>query len=132
MSSEASFASQFVKYCRSRHYFVQRIESGTTGAGIPDLFLASSYTEKQYWIELKRVHKVFDVRTAIERGYSIPVKQTQLDWLHSLWCSKGNPYLLVKFDNCIVSIPIRGQKYGKHFSYDEIEHVYTHMRDILL
>lgn len=55
MKKEADFSRAFTRYLRSKGCFVQRIESGMTGAGIPDLF----FTKKHYafWCELKRIRK---------------------------------------------------------------------------
>lgn len=51
--NEAAFAAAFVKEARRRYGLVQRIESGGTGRGVPDVFCAGDGGGT--WFELKNL-----------------------------------------------------------------------------
>ena len=83
---------------RAKGWFIQRIESGTTGKGIPDIY-AVSPTGVALWLELKRVHH--------NKGFEevIPWRPGQQAWLNGITRRKQLAYTLVAFNDCIVQIP---------------------------
>lgn len=74
-----------------QNVFLQRIESGGTGLGIPDLFF--QHTSINGWIELKQINH--------NQGeyVKIPFRPGQLGWLKMLLSYGGNVYLLCNFIN---------------------------------
>ena len=52
--NEDAFSKALCTAMRAKGIFVQRIESGETGKGIPDLFVITKGVPM--WIELKRIH----------------------------------------------------------------------------
>ena len=75
--NEAAFSKALVTAMRAKGIFVQRIESGETGKGIPDLFVITKGVPM--WIELKRVHG------ACHRDYvEIPWRPGQQAWLNDV------------------------------------------------
>lgn len=98
--NEAAFSKALVTAMRNRGWFVQRIESGETGKGIPDIY-AVSIKGAAYWLELKRVHKAIGRDTVAE----IPWRPGQQSWLNAVtmrnqWCRT-----LACFDDGILEIP---------------------------
>ena len=76
--NEAAFSKALVTAMRNKGIFVQRIESGETGKGIPDLFIITKGVPM--WIELKRVHD-----TCSNKPYfTIPWRPGQQAWLHDV------------------------------------------------
>ena len=98
--NEAAFSNALTKYLRSHHWFVQRIESGQTGRGIPDIYCISPEGHA-FWFELKRMHATF------RKGqwYAIPWRPGQQAWLHSANKYQQQAFTLCCFDNCIAVIP---------------------------
>lgn len=76
--NEAAFSKALVTAMRNKGIFVQRIESGETGKGIPDLFVITKGTPM--WIELKRVHDTCSGKFAVE----IPWRPGQQAWLNDV------------------------------------------------
>lgn len=74
--NEALFSQAVCKTLRNAGWFVQRIESGETGKGIPDLYVISP-AGTPMWIELKRVHHKASARE------TIPWRPGQQVWLHT-------------------------------------------------
>lgn len=95
--NEAAFSKALVTAMRSKGMFVQRIESGATGKGIPDLFVITKGTPM--WIELKRVHSVCR-RPCVE----IPWRPGQQAWLHDVSRRGVMCCTLACFDDGIVMI----------------------------
>lgn len=62
--SEQEFSKALVETLRANYWFVQRLESATTGVGIPDLWVAKN--GKDFFIELKNMPKC-------DGGLCIPV-----------------------------------------------------------
>ena len=54
MELEKRIQTDMVAAMKAKGMFVQRIESGLTGKGIPDIYAIQGDTP--VWIELKRVH----------------------------------------------------------------------------
>ena len=99
--NEAEFSHAVCRYLRNKGWFVQRIESGETGKGIPDLYIISP-TGVAIWIELKREH----LDTAgISSSVYVHWRQGQQAWLHSITKLKQKAYTLACFDNVILQIP---------------------------
>lgn len=83
---------------RAKGIFVQRIESGETGKGIPDLFVITKGTPM--WIELKRVHGTCSNKQFLE----IPWRPGQQAWLHDVQSRGVMCLTLACFDDGIVKI----------------------------
>lgn len=95
--NEAAFSKALVTAMRNKGIFVQRIESGETGKGIPDLFVITKGTPM--WIELKRVHG------ACHRNYvEIPWRPGQQAWLHDVTHRGVKCYTIACFDDGILLI----------------------------
>lgn len=73
--NEAAFSKALVTAMRAKGIFVQRIESGETGKGIPDLFIITKGTPM--WIELKRIHDT----CSDKKNVTIPWRPGQQAWL---------------------------------------------------
>lgn len=96
--NEAAFSKALVTAMRNKGIFVQRIESGETGKGIPDLFVITRGVPM--WIELKRVHG------ACHRDYvEIPWRPGQQAWLHDVTYRGMKCMTLACFDDGILQIP---------------------------
>lgn len=98
--NEAAFSKVLVTSMRNRGWFVQRIESGETGKGIPDIY-AVSIEGVAYWLELKRVHKSMGRNSVVE----IPWRPGQQSWLNAITMRKQRCRTLACFDDGILEIP---------------------------
>lgn len=96
--NEAAFSKALVTAMRNRGIFVQRIESGATGKGIPDLFIITKGTP--IWIELKRVHDTCSNKQVLE----IPWRPGQQAWLHDVAKRGVATMTLACFNDGIVRI----------------------------
>ena len=96
--NEAAFSKALVTAMRNKGIFVQRIESGETGKGIPDLFVITKGTPM--WIELKRVHGTCSGKFAVE----IPWRPGQQAWLNDVAKRGMKCMTLACFDDGIVKI----------------------------
>lgn len=94
---EASFSRAFCAALRKGGWMVQRIESGTTGRGIPDIY-AISPSRTAVWIELKRVHH------DIGHTETIPWRPGQQAWLHNVTKRGQLARTLVCFNDMLVLI----------------------------
>lgn len=90
--NEHSFAAYFTKQLKNMGYFVQRIESGMTGKGIPDLFAVINGIPM--WIEFKREHY------AIRPKNKISWRPGQRAWLRRVGINMMC-YTIVMFDDII-------------------------------
>lgn len=93
---ESTFSHALCKAMKDSGWFVQRIESGTTGRGIPDIF-AIAPTGACLWLELKRVHRK-------PAGINnVPWRPGQQSWLRKVTRATRHIkcYTVVAFDNCI-------------------------------
>ena len=90
--NELSFSRYFVKALKNDGHFVQRIESGLTGKGIPDIFAIVEGTPM--WIELKRVKR------KVAKSNAIPWRPGQRAWLRSVGVHMM-AYTCVMFEDCI-------------------------------
>ena len=97
--NEAAFSKALVAAMRRKGIFVQRIESGETGKGIPDLFVITKGVPM--WIELKRIHDTCSGKYAV----SIPWRQGQQAWLFDVHIRGVATATLACFDDGILRIP---------------------------
>ena len=98
--NEAAFSKALCTAMRAKGIFVQRIESGETGKGIPDLFVITKGVPM--WIELKRIH---DTTPVTDTGaVTIPWRPGQQAWLHDVTCRGVRCMTLACFDNGILQI----------------------------
>ena len=97
--NEAAFSNAFCKHLRRHNWFVQRIESGLTGRGIPDIY-AISPTGEAFWFELKRVHS----KVRGKDRSPIPWRPGQQAWLNTVHKYGQNVATLAAFDDCILYI----------------------------
>ena len=97
--NEAAFSKTFVQHLRKNGWFVQRIESGSTGRGVPDIYCISPQGNA-FWFELKRVHSNAYRRPVV----AIPWRPGQQAWLHSITRLKQNAYTIACFDDEILVI----------------------------
>lgn len=96
--NEAAFSKALVTAMRAKGIFVQRIESGETGKGIPDLFIITKGVPM--WIELKRVHSTCSNKQYVE----IPWRPGQQAWLNSVSKRGVMCCTLACFDDGILKI----------------------------
>lgn len=96
--NEAAFSKALVTAMRNKGIFVQRIESGETGKGIPDLFIITKRTP--VWIELKRVHGTCSNKQYVE----IPWRPGQQAWLNDVQSRGVCCMTLACFDDGILKI----------------------------
>lgn len=95
--TENAFSKALVAALKRKGAFVQRIESGGTGRGIPDLYCIIN--NKAVWIELKRVHHKAS-------GYeTIPWRPGQQAWLTDVVQRGQRALTLCCFDDLISCIP---------------------------
>lgn len=123
--NEAAFSKSLVKALRAKYWFVQRIETGTTGRGVPDIY-AISPKFTPIWLELKRVHQSLGAR---ERA-KIPWREGQQSWLYTV-CRQFAymSYPLCAFDDCVLQIKhdviwkddvVEAAKCRRYFSIGEL------------
>jgi hypothetical protein len=106
--SESDFANalraEFNILCPS--IMVQRIESGMTSVGIPDLFLAG--VANHLWVELKNLPK-----KALKDTIQIPFRAGQQGWAHEYRAATNKDVLVcVALKDCIIVLPM--YKYFNH------------------
>jgi hypothetical protein len=91
MASEKSLSHQLVEYLESFGYMVQRLESGGTGRGIPDMVVVAG--EKTYFFELKA--RTFTYVKGL--SFFVPWRVGQQAWAQRYYRSS-------KFTNCVFTI----------------------------
>lgn len=96
--NEAAFSKALVTAMRNKGIFVQRIESGETGKGIPDLFVITKGTPM--WIELKRIHGTYSDKKVLE----IPWRPGQQAWLFDVAKRGVTTMTLACYDDGIVRV----------------------------
>lgn len=97
--NEAAFSKAVCTHLRKNNWFVQRIETGSIGRGVPDIY-AISPAGDAWWLELKRVHTTADAKLHAK----IPWRPGQQAWLHTASIYRQNVSTLVAFDDCIVVV----------------------------
>ena len=105
--NEHSFVTYFTKQLKNMGYFVQRIESGMTGKGIPDLFAIIDGIPM--WIEFKREHY------AIQAKNKISWRPGQRAWLRRVGTDMMC-YTIVMFDD-IIGVITHGYYPKRHLDY---------------
>ena len=95
--NEAAFSKALVTAMRAKGIFVQRIESGETGKGIPDLFIITKGVPM--WIELKRIHG-----SCHKECLEMPWRPGQQAWLNDVQSRGVTCMTLACFDDGIVRI----------------------------
>lgn len=96
--NEAAFSKALCTAMRAKGIFVQRIESGETGKGIPDLFVITKGVPM--WVELKRVHTT----CSDKRYFTIPWRPGQQAWLHDVQSRGVMCFTLACYDDGILKI----------------------------
>jgi hypothetical protein len=91
MGDEKKFSRALCPKLRELGWWVQPIESGETGLGIPDLYMAKNHVA--LWMELKAVHVNWPT---IMR---LPFRPGQYAWLHGNAKHGGVSVVGVKFAN---------------------------------
>ena len=97
--NEAAFSKALCTAMRAKGIFVQRIESGETGKGIPDLFVITKGVPM--WIELKRIHTTCSNKRVI----TIPWRPGQQAWLYDVRARNVATATIACFDDGILRIP---------------------------
>lgn len=127
--SEACFTVALVSLFRSRGYMVQRIESGETGVGIPDIYAVRC--GKHYWIEDKNM-PTEDTPTD---SFKVDWRPGQQAWARAyLQYSGEHSYTVVAFKKTIAIIPMvkvfRGNivQYGEYSIHANIGDVEREIR----
>jgi len=72
--NEAAFSRRLMALLRKAMPFVQRIESGTTGRGVPDVYAV--YDGREVWLELKNIRRSIGSVTT----QHIPWRPAQQAW----------------------------------------------------
>lgn len=85
---ESGFVKVLVNNLKHNKFFVQRIESGTTGRGIPDIFVINPIGIP-FWLECKCLHN--NVRR-------VPWHGNQLKWLYNCYKKGVKTFTIVKRD----------------------------------
>jgi hypothetical protein len=87
--SEQKFSAALLRVLKDKCPLIQRIESGETGRGIPDLYLR--YPAGELWVELKN-----DYRQTIKQPcYSFPYRPGQIGWHYKYYRASGRKVLTV-------------------------------------
>lgn len=123
--NEAAFSRALCSAMRNKGIFVQRIESGETGKGIPDLFVITKGTPM--WIELKRVHAMVSQNAWLV----IPWRPGQQAWLHDVQHRGVLCFTLACYDDGIVQINHDRIWDRNCVPVSMIDHVYKDIRSLL-
>lgn len=122
--NEAAFSKALCTAMRAKGIFVQRIESGETGKGIPDLFVITKGVPM--WIELKRIHG-----TCSDKQYfTIPWRPGQQTWLHDVTYRGMKCMTLACYDDGIIKIP-HWDLYTANMVCKELVTYYKDIRSLL-
>lgn len=99
--NEAEFSKAVCGTLRKAGWFVQRIESGETGKGIPDIY-AITPQGQAVWLELKRDHSEIG---RVPYPVMIHWRPGQQAWLHEVTMRKQVAFTLACFNDVILQIP---------------------------
>lgn len=97
--NEALFSRAVCAHLRKQGYFVQRIETGSTGRGVPDIYCITP-DGRAMWLELKRVHSSAKGKDRV----TIPWRPGQQAWLNMVHKFRQTARTLVAFDDCIMIV----------------------------
>lgn len=95
--NEAAFSKAVCAHLRKQNWFVQRIETGSTGRGVPDIY-AISPDRQAMWLELKRVH----INAKGRHQIVVPWRPGQQAWLHQVTKMGQTAMTLIACNDCIV------------------------------
>jgi hypothetical protein len=113
---------------REQNYFVQRIESGTTSRGIPDIYLGTPLGDT--WLELKNNPK-HNWNFAPDAGVTVPWRPGQQAWaLRYYQVRRKCVYTLYAFNDVIVAIPM-WRVYRKNWVPPRQFGVYNSVHDLV-
>lgn len=130
--SEAEFSAALLRSWRNRNlgYKIQRVESPTTGRGIPDLFIETS--DYSYWIELKREKiEFFKSRGPITIGW----RENQQTWMLEKYIASGRKrpcFTFVAFDDCIIAITMNKRYRNNSIEKKDASHIWLSVGDVSL
>ena len=99
--NEAEFSKAFCLHLRKKGWFVQRIESGLTGKGIPDIY-AVSPRHVPWWFELKR-NRGEEICGTTNPVY-IHWRPGQQPWLHDIATREQQCATIACFDDALLCI----------------------------
>jgi len=103
--SEAAFSKALCDKLKAHCPLIQRIESGETGRGIPDIFLV--YKKQGIWIELKNDRSQY----ISGQMYEIKWRRGQQSWALKYYKATGKcTYTVVALNNGFLIIPMN-QRY---------------------
>jgi hypothetical protein len=130
--NEASFSGALIRKLGDRVPVVQRIESGTTGVGIPDIYLRAVETEQ--WVELKNdAHKKFSF------PYMVEWRRGQQAWAHRYYQASKRPVItIVAIESAFLWVPMVKVFKENTVNYDDVtafgtlSEVYNEILKILL
>jgi hypothetical protein len=114
-SSESAFSSALLTALRkkAKRLLIQRIESGETARGIPDLYIHDN--KREYWIELKNVKRL-SVHSAL---WQIPWRSGQQTWASNYQrCSGLCTYTIAALGDGFIIIPMR-DKFKNNIVFQE-------------
>lgn len=82
--SESSFSKAFIKAAKKYFTFVQCIETGSTGVGVPDIYAIGNGGEQ--WFELKNAPK----QSITQKVFTVDWRKGQQNWarLYKKACNK--------------------------------------------
>jgi hypothetical protein len=105
-SSESAFSSALLTAinAKAKRLLIQRIESGETARGIPDVYIRNK--TREYWIELKNVKRLSVNNTC----WQIPWRPGQKAWASRYYrCAGLCSFTIVALKDGYMIIPMRGQ-----------------------
>lgn len=120
--SEAAFSKALCSAMKNKGIFVQRIESGLTGRGIPDIYAIVGNTA--LWIELKRI------KHNCGRYEAIPWRPGQQAWLTDVYKRGQQAITLCCFNDCILKI-VHETVYFQNVVDIKMHKVYYSIKDLL-
>ena len=120
--NEAAFSKAVVQTMRKYGWFVQRIETGALGRGVPDIY-AIDRKGTPCWIELKRIHR------EVWSEVTVPWRPGQQGWLREVTRRRQKAFTIACCDNLILVIKhnkIYPDNYVRRSDWVE----YTFLRDV--
>lgn len=129
---EAAFSRALLRSWENKKlgYKAQRIESGLTGRGIPDLFVETP--DYSYWIELKREKTLF---LAARAPVSIGWRDGQQTWMLEKYRASGRKrpcFTLIAFNDCIAAIPMIRRYKDDLIMRADASHIWTSIGAVML
>ena len=123
--NESAFSAALCKLLTNKGIFHQRIESGLTGCGIPDLYIRLS--SKEIWVELKN-DKIISIKAKL---WLINWRKGQQSWmLNYKKVSNRYGYTVVACKDGFLVIPMN-KRYVKNIVHSDEVFSMTSIKDIL-